>query len=154
LENYVDFANREKQSGNLKFVCSDAERLVERDLGSMALVLSIDMLHHVESMEATAQAVAAVSRDGAQWLAMEPNRLNPYSFLKHALTEGEKNFSPAEFTCAAGKSGWELQESKTRFAIPPFVREAPEWARMLEPEIERIAVLAGGVELHLRKAAR
>lgn len=154
LENYVDYANGEKHSTNLKFVCSDAERLAERDLGNMALVLSIDMLHHVESMEATAQAVAAVSRDGAQWLAMEPNRLNPYSFLKHAITAGEKNFSPSEFECAARKSGWELQESKTRFAIPPFVREAPGWARRIEPDVEKIAVLAGGVELHLRKAMR
>lgn len=154
LENYVAFANAGRKSENVQFVCSDAERLASEDLGKMALVLSIDMLHHVEDLEQTAGAVAAVSRPGAQWLAMEPNRQNPYSFLKHWWTPGEKNFSPPEFTRAAAKSGWQLCERKTRFAIPPFVKEAPEWARRWEEDVERIPVLAGGVELHLKKVGR
>jgi 2-polyprenyl-3-methyl-5-hydroxy-6-metoxy-1,4-benzoquinol methylase len=152
LPNYIEFAKTQQAYSNLEFFCSDAENLSTSNLGGIACVISVDMLHHVVSMSQTAKAIAQLTKPHGRWLAMEPNQVNPYSFLKHAFTRGEKNFSPKEFLASAGGSGWKLKERRTRFVIPPFVKDAPQWAQNAELLLESLPLLAGGVELILENS--
>lgn len=145
---YVRFAQEHTSHPNERYIEGWAESLPDVGLGFSTL-LSNDVLHHVGSITETVRRAAEVARPGAQWLVIEPNYLNPYTFARQRFTAGERNFFPAAATRAAEQSGWHCVARTHLFLIPPFVRAAPGWMIELERRFERVPVLAGGVFLRL-----
>lgn len=146
---YVEFANL-RASENEQHAAAVAETLAVRfPAASFHLVLSNDVLHHVGSIPQVFSATAAVSAPGAQWWLIEPNFLNPYTFVKQRFTHGERNFYPRGALHDAAISGWRLVSRRNLFLIPPFIRSAPAWMRAVERRWETNPILAGGICLHL-----
>ena len=148
LENYADFA-RGGAPANVSYICAGAEDAAARLPGEAHLVLSNDVLHHLPSYSTAARALAGRAAEGCRWLAIEPNRRNPYTFLRQAAGYGERNFRPGAFAQAAERDGWRLRSRVYLFLIPPFVKEAPEWMKAMERRFEKVPFLAGGVCLEL-----
>ncbi len=153
-ESYVDFANQEAQSQglhNLNFCLGAAENLANSAFAGKAFeyVFSNDVLHHVVDQSVVCHQVSAHSPVGARWLAIEPNCYNPYTFIRQATGQGEKNFRPRQFLLRAEKAGWRLIRKEFLFVIPPFVREPGSFLQTVERVIEGNAWISGGVALHL-----
>lgn len=149
---YVAFAG-ERSLPNERYVNGFAETAVA-DLGGRRfdVVLSNDVLHHVTSLEKVFSAVAEVTRSGAEWWAIEPNLLNPYTHIRQRYGVGEQNFYPSAALATAVACGWGLRDRANLFLIPPFISNPPEWLQRLERKLERNPILAGGLVLHLGRA--
>jgi SAM-dependent methyltransferase len=153
LESYVRFAAGRTAEPNAEFVsgvAEEAERHLHRN--DFGVILSNDVLHHCSDLFRVAAQAACVSRPDAQWLLIEPNWLNPYSFARQSLLPGERVFWPSPFLGAAERSGWRLRGKGRLFLVPPFVAHPPDWAKRMEIRLERVPLLAGGVWIHLVKA--
>ena len=146
---YVDFASARCGSPNVSFVSGAAEMAKQTLSPPFHAILSNDVLHHVESVGETVGNASAVSARGCRWLAIEPNAINPYVFCGQSLKSGEKNFYPTEFLGICGENGWRLIRRGHIFAIPPFMKEPPDWLKTLERRIEGFAPIAGGIRLDL-----
>lgn len=145
---YVRFAREQAAHANERYVEGTAEELPAASEG-VAVLLSNDVLHHVASLGRTFESAARAGRAGAEWIAIEPNYVNPYTFARQQFTAGERNFFPRQAVRVARSSGWRLVARRHLFLIPPFVRTAAPWMIELERRFERIPVLAGGVCLRL-----
>jgi SAM-dependent methyltransferase len=150
LESYVEYSRKRAQLSNLVFIGDTAEAFQQPPgWAPFDVVLSNDMLHHVASLRAVvANVTKSVSRS-AQWLLIEPNCVNPYTFVRQATLPGERNFWPRQFLRTASAAGWSPLRRDYLFLIPPFVRNPPLAARALERRIEWIPFLAGGVAVVL-----
>ena len=148
---YVRFAREQAAHGNEHYLEGTAEELPAGS-EAVAVVLSNDVLHHVASLARTFESAARAGRPGTEWIAIEPNCLNPYTFARQQFTEGERNFFPRQAVGLARASGWRFAGRRHLFLIPPFVRSAPGWMVELERRLERVPVLAGGVCLRLTLA--
>jgi len=130
LAGYVDFA-RGGAPTNVSYVTATAEDAEALLPGRPRAVLSNDVLHHLPGYSAAAKAMARRAATGCLWLALEPNHWNPYTFLKQAAGNGERNFHPRAFAQAAEREGWRLRSREYLFLIPPFVKEAPAWMKAM-----------------------
>jgi len=153
LQNYVEFANdRARRDGrrNLRFLRGTGEDLDELvEPSSVGLVLSVDMLHHVQDLARVIAAVRRVVAPRGRWHAMEPNRLHPYVWTYHVLVPGERTFPVRRFLSEATAGGWELCERSRLFLFPSGIRRVPDRLARLERRWEQVPVLAGGVTLEL-----
>lgn len=145
---YVRFAREQAAHGNEHYLEGTAEELPAGTEG-VAVILSNDVLHHVTSLGRTYASAARAGRAGTEWIAIEPNYLNPYTFARQQFTPDERNFFPRHAVRAARATGWRLASRRHLFLIPPFVRSAPRWLIEVERRVERVPVLAGGVCLRL-----
>ena len=145
---YVRFARERAAHDNERYLEGTAEGLPAGSEG-FAVVLSNDVLHHVDALSETFRSAARAGVSGTQWLAIEPNYRNPYTFARQQFTADERNFFPRQAVRAARASGWRLVGRRHLFLIPPFVRAAPGWMIELERRLEWVPVLAGGVCLRL-----
>jgi len=141
---YVDFA-RQHARPNECHSTGLAEELDARAFPPVEMVLSNDVLHHVQSVEATFCGVADIAAPGCVWWSIEPNFLNPYTFL----TFGERNFLPRSAVPMAVRAGWQLTGRRNLFLVPPFIRRPPPWMRVLEGRLEDNPILGGGLCLRL-----
>jgi hypothetical protein len=80
---------------------------------------------------------------------MEPNRLHPYVWIYHTVTDGERTFPVAPFLRTAQRAGWQLGSRGSRFLVPSGVQQLPPWAQRLERRAEHLRPLAGAVVLDL-----
>src|SRR4051794_32325153 len=153
LPNYVDFANeraRQDGLGNVRFEAGTAEDLAGLvEPASVGLVITVDMLHHVQDLGRTVREVRRVVSPGGRWHAMEPNRVHPYVWTYHVLVPGERTFPVRRFLAEATAAEWELCEKSRLFLFPSGVRRVPERLARLERRWEHVPVLAGGVTLEL-----
>jgi ubiquinone/menaquinone biosynthesis C-methylase UbiE len=153
LASYVEFAaGRAKEQGldNVEFVQGVAEDLGSvLPAGSVAWLVSSDVLHHVSDERAAVESVRTVCMPGARWLAIEPNRWNVYMFLFQALTKGERNFRPGRFLRMASTAGWRSEGKEYLFLIPSAIPEPKPWMKWLEDRLEGWSVLGGGVAVGL-----
>jgi len=150
IQDYVDYARRQHGQANIEFLCSSAEQLDEKALpGDISMILSNDVLHHVQSLDKALENVTSLSTDNAHWLAIEPNALNFYAFLGQALKTGERNFWPRIFLRSVKERGWNCHHQDYLFLIPPFVRRPPDWLKMLERRLENVPLLGGGVAIEI-----
>jgi len=145
LDAYVAYASERTPAPNVRFVCSRAENAAACLDEKFQVILSNDVLHHVESVTHVCGSAAGVAEPGCYWLAMEPNPLNPYVRCSQFLKRGERNFDLREFARAAAASGWHVGSREYLFLVPPFFREAPEWLQELERRLEGFPLLGGGV---------
>jgi ubiquinone/menaquinone biosynthesis C-methylase UbiE len=156
LSNYVEFAReraRAAGTGNVRFEVGTGETLDSAvKAGSVGLVISVDTLHHVDDTASVVRAVSRAAGADARWWAMEPNRIHPYVWAYHTLTEGERTFSPRKFLRDAGAGGWQLEQRQTIYLYPSGVAAVPAWAEVLERRLERRRALAGAVVLALRRS--
>lgn len=153
LPNYVEFANgkaREQGLANVRFAVGTGERppadLVDSPAG---LLINVDTLHHVVDEAAVAREMFRLTRPGATWVVMEPNRWNAYMALYHAVTPGERNFRSGSFLRRAEGAGWTVTAPAYVLAIPGAIPEPPAWAKRVERLSERIPVVGGAVVLQL-----
>jgi hypothetical protein len=119
---------------------------------SVDRVLSSDVLHHVDDTVLVGRNLAAVTRPGGQWLAIEPSWLNPYMLAFCALTKGERNFWPRRFREAVAVAGWRVIAREYLFLIPSRIPDPPEWMRRAEARFEHWPVISGGVALTLERS--
>lgn len=148
-ESYVSFARRNSPLPNLRFVTGLAERADQLVNPGFQVILSNDMLHHVESQAEVAGSLRRIAAPGCRWLLIEPNCRNPYTFLRQALKYGERNFWPAEFLEAAHQAGWKQTAQRYLFLVPPFLKEPSRAMIRLEHTFEGLPFVAGGVCLEL-----
>ena len=149
-ESYVTYANA-SAAPNERHLALTAEDLTPASMPRFSVVLSNDVLHHVASIPDVFAAVGKVSVPGCLWLSIEPNFLNPYSFLKQHFGYGERVFYPRTALDDARRGGWRLEGRDNLFLLPPFLRTPPSWARALERRFEHNPVLGGGLVLRLRR---
>jgi 2-polyprenyl-3-methyl-5-hydroxy-6-metoxy-1,4-benzoquinol methylase len=142
---YVEFARSNSTAPNVKFLAGTAESVDTLALPPVDVVLSNDVLHHVERMDLAVAAVSGVAGPNCVWHAIEPNWLNAYSLLLQAVTPGERVFWPWQFSALARRRQWQEMETARLFLIPPFVGDAPEWLKTLERKVEWIPFIAGGI---------
>ncbi|SDG08916.1 class I SAM-dependent methyltransferase [Klenkia brasiliensis] len=153
LGNYVDFATRraaERGLGNVRFSQGTGEDLdAVADAGEAGLVITVDTLHHVfDGPRVVRQVHRAARRDG-RWVAMEPNRVHPYVWAYHVLTDGERTFPSRRFLRHAAAAGWQLQGRSCMYLFPSGVATVPGWAERLERRFEGFRPTAGAVVLDL-----
>lgn len=154
LESYVEYSRTRAQNSNLVFIRGTAETFQQpAGWSPFDVVLSNDMLHHVESLSAVLANVTNSVSPSAKWLLIEPNCANPYTFVRQATLPGERNFWPGQFLRLASSAGWSSGRRDYLFLIPPFIRNPPRAARALEQHIEWIPFLAGGVALVLGRSS-
>ena len=151
IEGYVSFARSQGPRSNVSLALGRAEEAHEVVDGVVDLILSSDVLHHVDSHSMTAASLSRIARVGATWIAIEPNWKNPYVFFGSASKPGEKNFWPRAFEREARRAGWEREAQGHLFLIPPFWRKPPGWMKAIESRLERIPWVAGGVYLRLKR---
>jgi SAM-dependent methyltransferase len=145
LAGYVEFARSRSTAPNAKFLIAAAESVGTLGLPPADVILSNDVLHHLQRLDLAAAAVSGVAGPNCVWHAIEPNWLNVYSLCRQAATPGERVFWPWRFSAAMRRLQWRKLETAHLFLIPPFVREAPAWSKTLERKIEWIPFVAGGV---------
>ncbi|MFZ4517539.1 MAG: class I SAM-dependent methyltransferase [Microthrixaceae bacterium] len=150
IEGYVDFArSRAAELPNLRFEVGTGERLAESDPGRADLVLTNDVLHHVEDLDATCAGVGDVARPWTQWVAIEPNPQNPWVIWYHTRTEGEALFRPRAFLAAAARHGWSAVQRAHLFLVPQAIARPPRPLVLAERGLERLPVLSGGSLIRL-----
>jgi hypothetical protein len=81
LPGYVEFARKAQAPLNVKFLHGSAETVDQLALPMVDAVLSNDVLHHVDGMEAAVAAVSRRAAVGCGWWSIEPNWLNPQLLL-------------------------------------------------------------------------
>jgi SAM-dependent methyltransferase len=148
---YVDFSEARGRDENLRYVEGSVENAVSLLDERFDVILSNDVLHHVESEATAARQAFGVARPGAHWLVIEPNWKNPYVFLGSARRRGERNFWPGPFCEAAQVAGFSVEGRGHLFLIPPLVKRAPGWLKRMETALERVPLIAGGVYLDLTR---
>lgn len=157
LDSYITFAKKQAEERgitNAEFAQGCAENLgTVLEEASVDWILTNDVLHHVSDERLALAAVAQASKPGARWLAIEPNRWNPYMFLFQGLTKGERNFHPPRFAKVASTTGWQLAEREYLFLIPTAISSPKPWMKRLEETLERQPVLGGGVAIRLVRSS-
>lgn len=155
LSGYVEYAQGladERGIGDrVVFRTGQAEALEDVVEGPAQVLLTNDVLHHVEDIQQTVRSAAAVAAPGARWLVIEPNAANPYVWLMHKLRKGEATFPAGAFVRTATQGGWRLVRQQPLFLVPPQVKEAPDWAKALERRLEHRRPLAGGIAIELER---
>jgi SAM-dependent methyltransferase len=153
LQKYVDFARQQAAAAdltNVRFEAGLGEELAAVTGPVQAgLVISVDMLHHVQDMGKVAREVLTVTAQGGRWTAQEPNAIHPYVWLYHTLTAGERTFPVRSFLDIARGAGWQPVGRETMYLFPSGVAKVPAWAERLERRAERLRPISGGVVLHL-----
>jgi SAM-dependent methyltransferase len=81
---------------NLRYVTGDAEHLPFPD-GSFDLVMAMAMLHHTPSPTKVIREMARVRRPGGTLVIVEPNRLNPLSWVHLTLLGDHDHFRTKDF---------------------------------------------------------
>lgn len=147
LPGYVEYARGRATPGQVTFLEGTGEDLPELpdDARPVGAVLTNDTLHHVRDVPLVVQRVTAVSRPGTRWLAIEPDRVNPYVWAHHRFTPGEQTFDPRPFDRALTSLGWRRVARERLFLIPPQIRRPPTWMQKLEARLERTPGIAGGL---------
>jgi len=146
---YVDFARRQEPSFDIEYLqgaAEDLERLWSRPVNA---ILSNDVLHHVRSLDAVTANMRKIAAPGCRWLSIEPNWKNPYTLIKQSLMTDERNFWPGEFRKKAIAAGWQCEDCKYLFLVPPFIATPPPALITAEQWLEGIPFLAGGVSIEL-----
>ena len=153
LAQYVDFARAQAAGAglsNIRFEVGLGEELtaVTGDVPA-GLVITVDMLHHVQDMGKVAREVHKVTADGGRWRAMEPNAVHPYVWVFHTLTAGERTFPARSFLDIARGAGWRPVGRENMYLFPSGVRQVPSWAERLERRAEWFRPISGAVVLDL-----
>ncbi len=147
LDNYVEFAQTRwahRDPERLRIAVGTAERLGDHTDGA-ARVMSHDVLHHVDDIPATIRAVTAVTEPGARWLAVEPNRANPWVAAYHIAAPGERLFNQRAFLAEATSAGWQVADRFRMFLIPHALASPPAVLETLEDRYEHLPVVSGAV---------
>jgi len=146
LTQYVEYARATHcAASNLTFFEGAAEWVDTLNVPAADVILSNDVLHHVASEDLAVRSITRIAGPNCVWHSIEPNCWNVYSFVRQAATPGERVFRPGRFSRLTHNSGWKKRTAAYLFLVPPFVREAPEWAKALERKLEWVAFLGGGV---------
>jgi ubiquinone/menaquinone biosynthesis C-methylase UbiE len=148
LDNYVEFAQgrwADRDPERLRIVVGTAEHLGDQAEQPAARVVSHDVLHHVDDIAATIRAVTDVTEPGARWLAVEPNRANPWVAAYHIAAPGERLFNQRAFLAEATGAGWQVADRFRMFLIPHAVASPPPVLQTLEDRYEHLPVVSGAV---------
>ncbi len=145
----LDYARRRYRRPNLTYTLEGEAGLPQ---SRFDVVLSIDVLHHVPDLpRLVGQMARALTPDGV-WLAVEPNILHPYLWLKQAwmrrMGEEEDHFRPWRAEQAFRSAG--LTWSKRyAFLFPGWLPGLPAPLATVERALERVPVLGGAVVYRL-----
>lgn len=143
-QSYVEFS-RARHLKNVDFSVGEVSALAELlPSHRFDVVLSNDVLHHVNDWSKMFEGVNSISKTGTCWLAIEPNSINPYVFLGQTLKSGERNFNASKFKKFCHRFSWRVEKEDFIFLIPPFVRSAPPILQKVERQIEGLPLFAGG----------
>lgn len=156
LATYADLAQTRwsgTDAGRVRVVQGKAESLADLVDDAAARVVSHDVLHHVESIDHTIRAIVDVTRPDARWIAVEPNRLNPWVAAYHLAVPGERLFNQRTFLASARRAGWHVDERFRMFLIPHAVASPPPALVRLERRYERLPVVSGAVGMVLSRAS-
>jgi SAM-dependent methyltransferase len=151
IEGYVSYARSRGLRSNVSLALGRAEEAHEAVTGTVDVILSCDVLHHVESSSTTVASLSRIAPLGTTWIAIEPNWKNPYVFFGSANKPGERNFWPRAFERDARRAGWSRRARGHLFLIPPFWKRPPAWMKAIESRLEWIPWIAGGVYLELER---
>lgn len=148
LANYVAFARSRWEGGDserLRIVEGTAEELDRAVDRPARWIVSHDVLHHVADIPLVARLATKVATDDARWLAVEPNRANPWVALYHVVTPGERLFNQRAFLDTARAAGWLVSERFRFLLIPHAVASPSPLLTKLEDRYEHLPVVSGAV---------
>lgn len=151
LHSYVEHAKQEAQRralSNLRFICGLGEDVQNIFHQKCRLILSNDVIHHVRDPRILCSSLSNVADEDTEWIAIEPNYLNFYTFIKQATGAGEQNFLPKYFLKNA--PDWRLVFKRYLFLIPPFIKNPSYLLKRVETAFEWMPLIAGGIALHLK----
>jgi SAM-dependent methyltransferase len=87
---------RTLEGNNLRYVAADAQALPFED-ASFDVVIAMAMLHHAASPTAVLREMLRVRRPRGTLVVVEPNRLNPLSWLHLTLLSNHDHFRTNDF---------------------------------------------------------
>ncbi len=94
-EEFIRHAREKKINHNLSFECVSVEKIASAE--KYDFILSMDLLHHLQSIDVVMGIISAHLKKGGRWLIIEPNCFNPVVFYQQLKNGGEKNFNPFNF---------------------------------------------------------
>jgi SAM-dependent methyltransferase len=137
---------------NVTVHCALAEDFRLGDHLRPSLVLSNDVLHHIDRWDLLLENLKKHTTSQAHWLAIEPNPLNFYSAFCQMTRKGEKIFQRWQFSRKAQGFGWQIAKVDHLFLWPPAFKKNPSpWLQQIEKTLEKIPFIGGGVALNLRR---
>lgn len=147
-QGFVKYASRQYARSNLSFNCLNIEQ--EQPKGEYDIVISVDMLHHLNDLRTGINNIRELTKAGGNWIIVEPNIWNPYIYLYQLLARGEGLFiqSQAEKEFAAS---FAIQEKRYALIIHSAIKQPPLWLVALEKHIENHSLLGGSVVYLLKK---
>lgn len=151
IRSYISFAEKlavQRGLKNISFINIPAEEMSKAcKENSHDLVLSNDVLHHVNDMDKVIDSINYTTHPKSRWIAIEPNCLNPYVFAGQMTKVGEKNFNHFQYRNKIVQKLWSVTEKRYLFLIPPFIKNPPGFLINIEMAIEGFPFIAGGVAI-------
>lgn len=129
---------------------SDSVADFKDQFGLFDAIFSVDCIHHVERYGSFIRNVHLLLAPRGKYYCIEPNPYNPYIFLQHSLTEGERNFNPGRFLSNV-KPYFRVCEKTYFLIVPEFIRRPPIFLKTLESLFVNMPTLNGSVGLVLQK---
>ncbi len=157
-DNYCAFAEqlkKERRLSNVHFLpqSSDTLDLHNQSLNKFDLILSNDVLHHIDNWEKLLENLGPYLKSRTLWLTIEPNPYNIYSAYRQSTQPGERIFAKSKFLKIASIHGWKKKSVNFLFLIPPFVKVPSRWMIEMEKKFESMPFLGGGICMELVRSA-
>ncbi len=148
----IAFATQTYSRGQLSFECRD---IVADPLDADANVLfSVDVIHHILSVEGMYPAIRRLLSRGGRWIAIEPNILHPIVTLQQERMKraglGEDHFNPRREAPRIRAAGFSL-ERRSYFLALPQCTTVNNALQRVERILERVPLLGGSV-VHVYRA--
>ena len=154
LPDYVAYARKKAEQArlnNVEIIQGSAEEM-EACLSPgqpLDIVLSTDVIHHLQSIPRSLETLSHFLRPGSQWLAIEPSALNPYIFFFQGTTPGERNFFLHPFLRHAERFGFKMIRQRYFTLIPSCIKRPGPLLKALEGAFEGLPILAGRLSVVL-----
>jgi 2-polyprenyl-3-methyl-5-hydroxy-6-metoxy-1,4-benzoquinol methylase len=151
----IDYAQTQNAAPNLRFECADGRCVGTATEAPFDLAISIDVLHHVDDLQAFIAGVAGSLRDGGRWIVMEPNVHHPVVFLSQERMRraglGEDHFRPRRAERLFRAAGLRIAHRTYALFFPGWIERVPEWIAWPEPLLEGFRFLGGTVIYRLER---
>ena len=148
---------------NVEFVVSNVNDLTAGSVPAADCVLAVGALHHFTEIHESLEAIKAISKPGAPFVAIEPQSANPFiQGLRTVRTKIDRGYSPdqhffaaAELQALLAEHGFENIMLEYKFFLTPPFAEVPFRPQALSHALSRMAVaMDRRVDHHLPKSLR
>jgi 2-polyprenyl-3-methyl-5-hydroxy-6-metoxy-1,4-benzoquinol methylase len=130
---FIEFAKKNYASDNVQFINDSILHLK----GPFGFIYSVDVLHHVDELDAVIRKVYEILEPGSTWFLIEPNILNPKVFFNQSLKKDERLFYQRKTEKKFNDAGFKIMKKGLFLLIPYQYKEPSEFLIGLESKLER-----------------